>query len=479
MFPTTLSVSLVVIILAVLYSKWYPTVVEVTNPTETRIAIAWQKIVKPPSRKFERLVVGCNSNVDYIVPGIELLQALNVKPGEKTNLDTLHSLDHLQQTFAHFFSKGAAAERSFMDKIVFRQITDAAEKISDLQVHIGGNAALMATKITEMFPSVKIQYIGPVGPKLLELFPDSFTIPESSHIPQDEIHLIMEYKVGDTWGAYTAPVATRFITSYDESNSKVTMLETFFENLGNFNPDLVLLSGLHMLEGQSEEFFSERLSVVKNGLKNIPVTLPVHLELASMAHKKLMRKILEEVAPYISSLGLNEQELSFSSHAVGGPHKEDFEERDGQPEIHKSTDMILWILKTYGYSLENPDNKLTRVHFHSLTFHIIGTVKGAWHNNKAAVAAGTRTAGQQACDTPTIDPDKVRLRIPRTFRLFTGDKEREFNETNPVTSWELEGYNFEFSPVLVCAEPLKTVGLGDAISSTGLMFSEYNPDFSS
>lgn len=143
--------------------------------------------------------------------------------------------------------------------------------------------------------TLQIQYIGPVGPQLLKLFPESLTIPKSSHIPQDEIHLIMEYKVGEFWGPVTAPVATRFITSYDESNSKVTMLETFFENLDNFNPDLVLLSGLHMLEGQSEEFFSERLAFVKKSLKNIPVTLPVHLELASMANKNLVRKLLEEV----------------------------------------------------------------------------------------------------------------------------------------------------------------------------------------
>ncbi|XP_052101282.1 ADP-dependent glucokinase-like [Mytilus californianus] len=479
MFPKTLSVALVVIFLAVLYSKWFPTVVEVINPTETRIVMAWQKIIKPPMKKFQRLVVGCNSNLDYIVPGTKLLQSLNVEPGDKTDHGTLHSLDHLQQTFSHFFSKGAAAERSFMDKDVFRQITNAAENLDDLQVYIGGNAALMATKITEMFPDVKIQYIGPVGPKLKELFPESFTIPESSHIPHDEIHLIMEYKVDESWGSHTAPVATRFITSYDESNSKATMLETFFDNLENFSPDIILLSGLHMLEGQSDEFFSQRLAVVKEGLKTLPITLPVHLELASMAHKDFVKKILEEVAPHISSLGLNEQELSFSSHAADGPHKNDFQEREGQPEIHKVTDMVLWILKTFGYSEDNQDSKLTRVHFHSLTFHIIGTVKGAWHNNKEAVAAGTRTAGEQACDMKTIQPDKVKLRIPKTFKLFTGDGDREFDEFNPVLSWELEGYKFVFSPVLVCINPLRTVGLGDAISSTGLMYSEYNPDFSS
>lgn len=154
-----------------------------------------------------------------------------------------------------------------------------------------------------------------MGPKLKSLFPDSFTIPKESHIPQDEIHLIMEYKVGDTWGSETAPVATRFITSYDESNSQVTMLETFFANLENFNPDLVLLSGLHMLEGQSKEFFSKRIKVVKEGLKNVPITLPVHLELASMAHKEFVKAILEEVICVFRNLSLS---MSIRSMMIRG-----------------------------------------------------------------------------------------------------------------------------------------------------------------
>jgi hypothetical protein len=84
--------------------------------------------------KNDFCIFRCNSNVDYIVSGVELLQALNVKPGDKANLNTLHSLDDLQQTFSHFFVKGAAAERSFMDNTVFKQIIDAAEKIHGLEV---------------------------------------------------------------------------------------------------------------------------------------------------------------------------------------------------------------------------------------------------------------------------------------------------------------------------------------------------------
>ena len=134
-----------------------------------------------------------------------------------------------------------------------------------------------------------------MGPKLQNLLPQSLNIPSASNIPVDEVHLIMEYQVGEKWGESTAPVATRFITSYDESNSKVTMIETFFKNVLPHDPDLILLSGLHLLEGQSQEFFSQRLAVIKDGLSNISPELPVHLELASMANKAFVKEILEQV----------------------------------------------------------------------------------------------------------------------------------------------------------------------------------------
>ena len=53
----------------------------------------------------------------------------------------------------------------------------------------------------------------------------------------------MEYKVGEKWGDAEATVATRFITSYDVSNSKSLMLEPFFESIKTFNPDLIAISG--------------------------------------------------------------------------------------------------------------------------------------------------------------------------------------------------------------------------------------------
>ncbi|KAH3833867.1 hypothetical protein DPMN_107183 [Dreissena polymorpha] len=182
---------------------------------------------------------------------------------------------------------------------------------------------------------------------------------------------------------------------------------------------------------------------------------------------------LLQVASEVSSIGLNEQELTFASYVGGGPHASYYNEREGQPEIHKISDMVLWLLKTYGYSKKNPTSRLTRVHFHSLTYHIIGSLPDVWFNSESAVAAGTRIAGRQACDTKALSPEDIELRIPKTFKLFSGSHDIIFDENNPVFSWEKDGFHFVFSPVLVCINPSKTVGLGDAISATGLMYSSF------
>lgn len=103
-------------------------------------------------------------------------------------------------------------------------------------------------------------------------------------------------KVGQRWGTVQAPVATRFICSYDASNSEMTMLETFLANLHDFQPNLVLISGLHMLDGQGPNFFEARLDALVAGLNKVDRGIPVHLEFASMVDRNFMRAILEKVS---------------------------------------------------------------------------------------------------------------------------------------------------------------------------------------
>ena len=131
-------------------------------------------------------------------------------------------------------------------------------------------------------------------------------------------------------------------------------------------------------------------------------------------------------------------------------------------------------MKSYGRSTEFHTSRFSRVHFHSLTYHITATLEDVWFNTDKATAAGARVAGLQACDTQILTEDIVDIKIPEKFKLFSDEEVKDFNPETPVIERHRDGYFFVFSPVLVCKHPVKTVGLGDAISATGLMYSKFN-----
>lgn len=145
---------------------------------------------------------------------------------------------------------------------------------------------------------------GPVGPKLHEMLDDQIVVPPESLQETDEFHLILEYQagrelisilqfsipfapetvftvmpiveiqpspycetlfvcaIGEQWGRMKAPQANRFIFSHDMANGKMSAMETFVASIEEFQPDLVVLSGLHMMEGMGKNLWRERLKEV-------------------------------------------------------------------------------------------------------------------------------------------------------------------------------------------------------------------------
>lgn len=134
-----------------------------------------------------------------------------------------------------------------------------------------------------------------MGPRTQELLHENIRIPESSLQDSDAVHLILEYSVGQTWGASTCPVATRFITSHDQANSIVEPLEEFFSVLELETPELIVLSGLHMMDGQDGNLIHQRMQIFLDELEGVPPHIPVHLELASMTNEYLVKSIVEQV----------------------------------------------------------------------------------------------------------------------------------------------------------------------------------------
>ncbi|XP_061629360.1 ADP-dependent glucokinase isoform X1 [Phyllopteryx taeniolatus] len=440
---------------------------------EQVISNAWDSLITLPTRQWTRVAVGVNACVDVVVSGVGLLQALALDPGSGLDHEVLHSKEDLREAFVHFMERGAAAERFFSDKEVFRRIARAAAEYPGAKLYVGGNAALIGQKLAT-YPALMVLLCGPVGPKLHEMLDEQIVVPPSSLQETDEYHLILEYKAGEQWGSTRAPQANRFIFSHDVSNGEMSSLETFVASLEEFQPDLVVLSGLHMMEGQGRQLWEERLKEAVAAISDIGKDIPIHLELASMTDRDYMNSIMQEqVMPIVSSIGLNEQELLFLSQAGGGPHAH-LAAWKGVPDVGQVSDILLWILERHGRSDPSSEADLTRVHFHTLAYHVLATVDGYWANQVAAVTAGARVASSQACGTRAVDATKVELKAPLRFHSSHSEPRvaLSLDPAAPVTVWRRGNVTFHMTPVLVCKQPLRTVGLGDAISAEGLVYSE-------
>ncbi|KAJ0069412.1 hypothetical protein NL108_006006, partial [Boleophthalmus pectinirostris] len=238
-----------------------------------------------------------NSCVDVVVSGVALLEALGLNPesspGPVSGLDheVLGSLEDLRDTFLFFMSRGAAAERFFSNPELFQTIALTALQIPGAKLYVGGNAALIGQKLASS-PDTEVLLSGPVGPKLHELLDEKIVVPPESLRETDEYHLILEYQTGEHWGPLVAPQANRFIFSHDEANSHMALTEALVQSLDQFEPDLLVLSGLHMMEGLRPEARNQRLDQVVALLSELSV--PVHLELASMTDPGFMQRIAQQ-----------------------------------------------------------------------------------------------------------------------------------------------------------------------------------------
>ena len=332
--------------------------------------------------------------------------------------------------------------------------------------------------IISYFTLCQVMLAGPIGATLRSLLQPHIHTPTFTPESRDEVHLIMEYPKGERWGGITSTCANRVIISHDVSNAKMVALEDFRQTLSSFKPDLVILSGAHLMQGETSDFKRKRLVDVARLLDDVPATTPVHSELATIGDLDYLRDLAETTFPRIDSLGLNEQELVSLAKSSGADF--DFAHMPAKPNISLVSDLLHWLIQTHS-SLGREKSRLTRVHFHTLSFHVIATVMRPphWANSKSAVLAGARIAGLQACDVEHFEAGKFELQVPLDFTLSVTDgvMSQHFVSLTPesgVVSWERGGVAYVFTPVLVCRAPSKTVGLGDAISSMGLLYSQFS-----
>lgn len=139
--------------------------------------------------------------------------------------------------------------RRFMSNAkLYDELIEQALKLPDTRWSIGGNAPLMAKRFN--IEGWKVLFAAKMSKKLKSYIPEQITIvgDDKNEEVKDDIHMILEYKADEQFGAYKAPRANRYIMHNDENNPLLSSLEKFGESLPEFDPNLLVISGLQMMD---------------------------------------------------------------------------------------------------------------------------------------------------------------------------------------------------------------------------------------
>lgn len=80
------------------------------------------------------------------------------------------------------------------------------------------------------------------------------------------------------------------------------LLQDFFNAAAAWKPDLIIIAGVHLLDGHKEVLWKDKLLSFTKKLKALPKNVPVHLEVASMADKRLAGEVLKHVSNFFREL---------------------------------------------------------------------------------------------------------------------------------------------------------------------------------
>ncbi|EDW72692.2 uncharacterized protein Dwil_GK17138 [Drosophila willistoni] len=440
-----------------------------------------------------KVAIGYGACTDLQINATEFLETyyklrvpLSERMAAQSSMEIVKTEDELLQSFAYYFQNGAAAERMMANGTLFRQLVEYAKIMGEERIHwyMGGNAPLMAVRF--FMEGADVLLGAHMSKKLRPLLPKEIHL-AGHEIPDDDIHLILEYKAGDGWGPYRAPRANRYILHNDKNNPHLRSVEQLTDALKDYHPQLLVVSGLQMMDmftfqpGEREA----RLQQVKWQLISQPKDTLHHFEMASYVELQLLQQLQQLVLPYVDSLGMNEQELSNLQQVLS--YGRITMATDWNPRIAMTLDkmrqVFISLLEDYEHEhiRDAKRRRISRIHVHTLAYQAILTIsRSQWKNTKAAAAKAALTAHRYVCKSQFINPESVLQVLDDSFATSTQDQapRMRINAANPVPCWqEYIQYGKDFqrieveicvAPVLVCRVARKTAGAGDNISASGL-----------
>lgn len=455
-------------------------------------------IADQPLKKY-KVAVGFGSCVDIFTDAIPLFESLNFEPpiSKPKHYKVINNHKELTSGFSYFFTRGAASERYVSDDILFDKIVNQVDKINpNAKYALGGNAPVMANRLAK---EGKLNNKQISNGDIILAAQHSFEFNKNNWMdevikftgPKTNVadrHLILEYKTNEKFGnKLRSPRANRFIIHSDVHNPYLTGIDKNFElEFIKMNPDLLIISGLQMMDNIPYKSREERNGLIKKiseFCKEHRET-KTHFELASFVDQELVNEIIKEIIPYSDSIGCNEQELPNIYNALSG--KELITVADSMPKVANILDILrqtFQILQTQK-SISRPTS---RIHVHTLAYQAIiqlddEATEKMWPNIRQSAAKASVTAVRHICQNDQVNENSIKILLDNSFRTSAEEgnesdsnpKRIFIDKSNPIACWK------ENDPVigkriqiclavgLVCTEVKQTAGGGDNISASAL-----------
>lgn len=417
-----------------------------------------------------KVAVGYGACVDLFVKGKELIP-YDEELGPPEHFDNINTLEELRKSFAYYFRSGAATERYVTNSTLFDILVKQAERLQHYRYSVGGNAAVMAIRMSQ--EGCQVLLAASLTSRHLELVAP-YTKVVGGSVQRDDIHLILEYKAGEKWGPYTSPRANRYIIHNDKHNPKLHSMKYLKVPLQSFNPDLFIISGLQLLDNIyfPEGVRERKIRQIRDQIFSVPKSTKIHFEMASITEEELLNLLKVYILPFADSLGMNEQELAnlYSVYKYGNISIV----TDSMPRVASVLDQMRFVFRSIRKQTQNiSDNRpLTRIHVHTLAFQAVLTeIDSSWKQTDVAAAKASLTAFRHVCASPEIDSERATLLMDDSFsRTISGnDAGRvELDPERPVPCWQEENTLLCVAAGLICTNAAQTAGGGDNISAAAL-----------
>ena len=438
-------------------------------------------------REVRSAATAFNTNIDAVlkIKGKDLeklatKQKLSLRDLEHIEYTKLLTPSDVVKGIFKCFKNGIAEEWLTEDKAIYDWMV---ENLGYNRLQMGGQGGIVANVLavvgvqkvvahTNSLPKLQAEQFLPL--KNLVSFDEkgaekpAYEIDRNQDIPL--IHWIIEFDKGDEvvldGQKFVCPKSNRFIATYDPLNLKLVVDENFVKALAKDKAEYIVLSGFHALTEQN------------NGVKLQDDILPVleswkeqgsliHLEIASTQDIAVRKAIVDEVAPKVDSVGINEREAIDVLEVIGC---EDLAQKCNEDTHSKNLFEALLEIKN---KLKTP-----RIQLHMFGLYMTLQDKGFKITPEAnlrgmmlaatiaASKAGTGNIhnkgnllwahGQKVADVGLDELADLAELLKSPTLLETG-----------IT--EVEGYDLIALPTILVEKPLTLVGMGDTISSLSLI----------